>query len=86
MNNYNFNIIDLNLSQLRSLFYKSQREVADVLKISKQLYSLKELGKVYFKEREIEGLAKCFNLPYKIIDRIILNKQTNKIIDIIEGV
>lgn len=83
---YNFRIIDLNLSQLRMLLEKSQTEIAEMLEISKQLYSLKELGKVNFKEIEIKKLVEYFNISYKNLEIIINNKKVNKIKNRIEGV
>lgn len=39
----------------------TQKEIANLLNISPKTYSLKEMGKVQFKQNEMYSIAKFFN-------------------------
>ncbi|MFW9968592.1 MAG: helix-turn-helix transcriptional regulator [Candidatus Odinarchaeota archaeon] len=56
-----------NLKVLRAKHNLTQKDVAAILDITRQQYSLKELGKAMFNQKEIETLIEFFGEKYEEI-------------------
>ena len=54
-------IVQEKLILLRKRNKVTQKEIANLLNISPKTYSLKEMGKVQFKQNEMYSIAKFFN-------------------------
>lgn len=70
-------IENLTLKQIRRLHGITMEEISKKINITKQGYFYKESGKRKFKKKELEKIAKIFNLKIEVIFKIIKNSNIN---------